>query len=266
MSIPEPNTKEHYEFLVDLSKFTNREEDYIDSWAFELAHSVGLLYGYRQGKGSIKNPQDGYFKSPPGGFAVKVSVGISYGITAIVARICFEDNESFDISKSIDVWGQREYPSDEEIYKAYKYTIETLKKSPYMRVVGVEKFGNCDSCGEFSRLIKYSNGFVCMSCKYRLEQSHQGKGEAGFAYVIGDLQIGIYKIGCSRNPKNRLSQIGKLIGPLELELICTVSTDDKRRTERKLHARFSDKRKRGEWFLLNQDDIDWIKSMNESKE
>lgn len=76
-------------------------------------------------------------------------------------------------------------------------------------------------------------------------------------YLMRDKATGFYKIGKSSDPSTRLTQLcrqdTKQPTPNDFELIeawWTHETD-----ERKMHWRFSAKRRRGEWFELDQNDL-----------
>jgi len=87
------------------------------------------------------------------------------------------------------------------------------------------------------------------------ERSKQMKH--GFVYV---LQAGeFYKIGRSRNVDNRIMQLST-IPPFELELVCAIATDDMYELEKLLHERFDNRRVRGEWFALTEEDVTWLKT------
>jgi hypothetical protein len=80
----------------------------------------------------------------------------------------------------------------------------------------------------------------------------------GFVYLI---QCGpYYKIGVSTDVGQRVKQLSTL-PPFDLDLVCTIETGDMESLERELHERFADKRKRGEWFELDPEDVDQIREM-----
>jgi len=45
------------------------------------------------------------------------------------------------------------------------------------------------------------------------------------------------------------------------ELICTIATEDMHGLESRLHKRFADKRANGEWFLLDEADVEYIRGL-----
>lgn len=81
----------------------------------------------------------------------------------------------------------------------------------------------------------------------------------GYVYLLkcGDH----YKIGQSKKPRKRLKQL-RTGSPLPIRVIHTLRTSYYREIERDLHRRFADKRAEGEWFLLADDDVAHIKSLD----
>lgn len=67
-----------------------------------------------------------------------------------------------------------------------------------------------------------------------------------------------YKIGISQNPKSRLKEFTKLPYPLEIILCEKVNSYEV--VEKELHNHFKKQHIRGEWFKLNHEDIDFIKT------
>jgi hypothetical protein len=69
-----------------------------------------------------------------------------------------------------------------------------------------------------------------------------------------------FKIGFSEKVSRRIRQISPVL-PFKVELIHTMETDDMILAERFLHEKYADKRTNGEWFLLEQPDVDWLTSI-----
>lgn len=67
-----------------------------------------------------------------------------------------------------------------------------------------------------------------------------------------------YKIGWTQNPSRRMASL-QTGNPFEIELVGFIpgSMSD----EERFHDHFASKRCRGEWFLLDRDDIDYILSL-----
>lgn len=77
----------------------------------------------------------------------------------------------------------------------------------------------------------------------------------GYVYVIK--MENSYKIGISKTPKSRLQAFTSLPYKVDTIMVEKVIGYDKR--EKELHEHFADKRVRGEWFELNEEDIEYIK-------
>lgn len=82
----------------------------------------------------------------------------------------------------------------------------------------------------------------------------------GFIYLIQG-ENGRYKIGCSANPKARLSQL-KVSSCEDHTLIHTYKVNDMYLEEKKLHEMLKDSRVHSEWFELSEDEILCIKGMS----
>lgn len=80
----------------------------------------------------------------------------------------------------------------------------------------------------------------------------------GYVYII-ESELGIYKIGRTKNVDARISQLKSL--PFKIELVHTITCEDDQQFEQGLHDRFKDKRKTGEWFNLTKDDIEQLKTI-----
>lgn len=73
----------------------------------------------------------------------------------------------------------------------------------------------------------------------------------GYVYLIRSAS-GHYKIGHSQNPNGRVAALST---PFDLELIHVMPSNDPRWGESMLHRHFASKRVRGEWFMLDQQDV-----------
>lgn len=83
---------------------------------------------------------------------------------------------------------------------------------------------------------------------------------AGHVYLLEG--GGYWTIGCSTNPEVRINAL-KLQMPFSVNCVCLIETDDMLRLEKSLHKRFAEKCANGEWFILNADDVAYIKSLAE---
>lgn len=83
----------------------------------------------------------------------------------------------------------------------------------------------------------------------------------GFVYVMKNHRNGFFKIGFSRNPAVRESTL-QAEEP-EVSLVMQYEADQE--AEVSLHQIFADKRVRGEWFRLGEDDLPSIRSKLQPK-
>jgi regulator of replication initiation timing len=85
--------------------------------------------------------------------------------------------------------------------------------------------------------------------------------DACYLYLMKDFNTGYYKIGISNSPEYREKTLQS--EKPTIEMICNKKYVSRRMAasfEQALHKTFSEKRVRGEWFELNQNDVEEIKS------
>lgn len=63
-----------------------------------------------------------------------------------------------------------------------------------------------------------------------------------------------HKIGCSRAPDHRLTEL-RLMLPPQSHVVHMIKTDDPHGVESYWHRRYAEKRVRGEWFRLTREDV-----------
>ena len=83
----------------------------------------------------------------------------------------------------------------------------------------------------------------------------------GFVYLLRS-SAGRCKIGHSTDVRKRLQAFA---ADPPYSLLHTIVADDRIDAEKKLHRQFSDKRVHGEWFSLDQDDIERIRGFRQFK-
>lgn len=76
----------------------------------------------------------------------------------------------------------------------------------------------------------------------------------GYVYLIKATDSNYCKIGISINPKRRLYTIDQTV-PFDVELIHTMPVRSMKQCEDSWHYIFKKKRMKGEWFILDEDDI-----------
>ncbi len=86
-----------------------------------------------------------------------------------------------------------------------------------------------------------------------VEPAAPNQNKAGFIYLIRSVS-GHYKIGCTKDPNRRLQMFSVKL-PFEIEFIHLIATANMFKLERKLHIEFQNKRMNGEWFALDEIDV-----------
>jgi hypothetical protein len=87
---------------------------------------------------------------------------------------------------------------------------------------------------------------------------------SGFIYLIRNGQTSHYKIGISKNVISRINTL-QTGNPEKLSLISFFPTTDTYKQEQKLHNHYSQKRVTGEWFVLDEYDINYFLSIAKSR-
>ena len=80
--------------------------------------------------------------------------------------------------------------------------------------------------------------------------------KSGYVYVFRMNEY--YKIGMSIDPEKRRRALKNMHSPCEIETVMTIRTDHMSILERELHDLFADKRANGEWFALDDGDIQYL--------
>jgi hypothetical protein len=78
----------------------------------------------------------------------------------------------------------------------------------------------------------------------------------GFVYLL-KCEIGPYKIGRAKEVSERIKTLAIQL-PFDVRLVHHFPADDCVAAEAFLHGRFADRRLRGEWFDLTEEDVAWI--------
>ena len=92
-----------------------------------------------------------------------------------------------------------------------------------------------------------------------LSRASSSKPCSGYVYLLRGQ--GYYKIGLTKNVDRRIGEISPTV-PFETEIVCIIATDDIHGTEAELHNKFADKRVKGEWFELADEDVNYISALS----
>ena len=95
--------------------------------------------------------------------------------------------------------------------------------------------------------------------KERFDKQEKEKVK-GFVYLLKIEGKNQYKIGVTKNLNKRLKQISPKM-PFELKIEHKIKHNDIYGMEDELHNKFDDKRIKGEWFKLNDNDVNYIKGL-----
>lgn len=84
------------------------------------------------------------------------------------------------------------------------------------------------------------------------------RNQSGCVYLLKS--NGLYKIGITQNLEARIASL-QTGSPDTIEVIHTIKTSNMTMLENELHNKFESKRVRGEWFKLNDWDVEYIKGL-----
>lgn len=94
------------------------------------------------------------------------------------------------------------------------------------------------------------------------EKKYEGPKTPGFIYFAK--KNNFIKIGRTKNVESRMKNLqGNHPTAAPIELLHVISTKDYTQAERAFHTCFANKRIKGEWFQLTEEDIECIKEMKE---
>jgi len=129
--------------------------------------------------------------------------------------------------------------------KCRRWVINVLKSRGFYKIDGK----NISSTSKKKLYPKYEELFsIHPEIQYaKMRQNKIKESDKGFVYVIGSLTKNICKIGFSKNPERRISEI-QTSCPHPLELILSFEGD--MRTEKRLHRKYIQYKTHGEWFTI----------------
>lgn len=82
--------------------------------------------------------------------------------------------------------------------------------------------------------------------------------EAGYVYCLSD-QLGHYKLGRTKQLQSRIKKLGTQ-PPFKIQLLFTQYVYNARLYEKLLHRTFAKKRLNGEWFALDNENLESIRT------
>jgi hypothetical protein len=137
---------------------------------------------------------------------------------------------------------------------------ESILENPWIKPDDKKVYTAC--------LEKQANGMQSFPIEYEKtrfefeqEKPQNRKQIDGYVYLIR-IENGLYKIGKAKNIDERIKPF-KVSFPMSWEIIHAFMSHDYSKAEITLHERFSDKRTVGEWFTLDEQDVQSIKSIKD---
>jgi len=96
---------------------------------------------------------------------------------------------------------------------------------------------------------------------YRQSTQYKKPHTKGYVYLVKALHDEtLFKIGRTNSPNKRMRTFEVKL-PFAIECECLISTDDMYKLEGELHRKFKPKRLDGEFFRLDQSDVEYIKNL-----
>lgn len=186
----------------------------------------------------------------------------------------------------LDLWFHHDYdyqftskiidydPADgkryEQLVKEMIADMSGMMKKAFRSSICINKYCICDLSFEDGcngRCVFLRNEqTTCDLCKKIEKRSPDGDPDKlnSFAYIAGNTKGKLYKIGCSNRPNTRVKTVETSV-PFDVELIHVIATNRKYSAESLLHRFFRESRLGGEWFVLKDNDISFLKSIKSVK-
>ncbi len=105
----------------------------------------------------------------------------------------------------------------------------------------------------------YLPAYSVASQKRAWHDKHKEYRRDGYVYLLKG-KTGHYKIGRSVSPDARIKKLEVNL-PFAIKPIHLIQCSDCLKAERELHLKFRNKKTAGEWFLLSNEDVAYIKSI-----
>ena len=84
---------------------------------------------------------------------------------------------------------------------------------------------------------------------------------SGFVYLLKERNGNHYKIGKTTNPEDRIKLFSVKL-PFKVDLLLTIPCDDYVKAETIMHDAFASDKIDGEWFVLSDNSVSYIKSIS----
>ncbi len=122
-----------------------------------------------------------------------------------------------------------------------------------------KKRGQTDAAKAVARAY-YKRADVKEKARLKLEEKRVERVHGvGYVYLLQSPSK-FYKIGHTANYKERIHTFNVKL-PFEVEYIALIESNNMFKLENELHTKYDGKRGNGEWFALDNDDVEYIKSL-----
>lgn len=201
---------------------------------------------------------------------------VSITLPFLIASLAFEDNSiRLDAAKTIkhiareyrlnfDDWTEtliriniNKSLENENVYKEMDRIINPFWKRLYSDII----YRQIDFAENEREIWKHPKFKSQIPKKFQFKQKKESslkQYNGGCVYLIREMEQGRIKIGKSKSVENRLKHFGIAL-PFRIEEVYFIATRNYDELEQHLHKRYAHKRVNGEWFDLNDKDIQEIK-------
>jgi len=149
----------------------------------------------------------------------------------------------------LDCFIKDNHPTDEEMESIEAIVLLYLPNIEILR---------CSLCGRRSNNSRLDNDWYCSNCLSDFAHENKIIDTAGSVYIFGSNEHKFFKIGYGNTPFQRMSDYKSSKLPFSIEMLHVIPCDNKVKAEAELHRLFHDKRTNGEWFRLDENDIEKI--------
>lgn len=182
--------------------------------------------------------------------------------------IAIKNEEDFDRHLGMGYAIVFEYPVNLENMKI-EMKFNTFCSMPAEEIIGIQKWlienGTDLMEKEYrkasEREIEYERKRKIKEREEREQKKVEKKHNPGYVYLVC-AENGYHKIGRAKNIDSRIHNFGVKL-PVKTWLVHSFFSENYDKAERALHEKYDKKRDHGEWFMLVEDDVEYIKGIKD---
>lgn len=234
-------SEDTYNKLYALLHEVNGKKTSFDSFLSHLAdieaNSLNRISKDKLGGMYLDTAFENEFYEVPEGTAFEVFTREFLNIINDKPRV--KEAEEYTISTVINGFNCEEAQNEKafELLHEYYYALPESISKLFIKYLGLEK------------------SYLSLKEAFVLHEAGKTTGKPTQTYLLYSQNLNLFKIGRSKNIKQRIKQING--SGVDAELLHIIDDD----IELELHIKYAEKRKGGEWFSLDTDDIEYIKSL-----